>query len=279
MNWELLHFRGDGYMCGIIGIVIGKRYSNEEMKKVKDLFTQVLVAHEERGREATGVAAIFPDSKYIIKKAPVPASEFVKSKEYSNFLKQVTKNTGILLGHTRKPTKGSQWNSENNHPIVTGDTIGVHNGTIKNDDFLFKYEGFSRNSEVDSEVIFSLLNKVNYEDFSGQFVSDVQKSTRKLTGSFTTISLNLKHPSKILVLKYDQPLSYHYSRSLETLFFTSRYVFLRKAFGRSVVTEALPGKTGFLFDLTSESGIKGEYMRKFPIESSDDFLKLIKRED
>ncbi len=75
------------------------------------------------------------------------------------------------------------------------------------------------------------------------------KSSKKMTGSFTTISVNLKHPHELLLLKYKQPLSYHYSKSLETLFFTSGYIFLRKAFGRSVVTEALPSKSAYLFNL------------------------------
>lgn len=152
-------------MCGLAGIVIGKKYSNKELKRVKELFTQILIAHEERGKEATGVAAISPHSGYIMAKSPIPASEFVRSKKYENFLKKVTKKATILLGHTRKPTKGTHWNPKNNHPIVYGKTLGVHNGTIKNDDFLFQYEGLKRNAEVDSEVIFSLLNQVSYSNF------------------------------------------------------------------------------------------------------------------
>lgn len=256
-------------MCGLIGIVIGKKYNRKERNIVKDLFTNILIEHEERGKEATGVTAIWPDSRYIIQKSPVPASEFVKSKEYKKFLKKLDSNMSILLGHTRKPTKGSPWNMENNHPITIGNIVGVHNGIIKNDDHLFNSEGLERHAEVDSEIIFSILNKVNFNDNFGKLAHSIQEVTQKLTGSFTTLSVNVKHPTKILLLKYNQPISYHYSKSLEALFFTSRYLFLRRAFGKSVVTEALPSKTAYMFDLFANSVPKGEPCLKFPIKSGN----------
>lgn len=262
-------------MCGLIGIIIGKKYTNKEMESVKKVFTNLLIGHEERGKEATGVAAISHNAEYYLSKSPVRATEFVKTKEYSDFLDIIRMKTGVILGHTRKPTKGSHWNPKNNHPIVYGSTLGVHNGTIKNDDFLFKYEGLTRNAEVDSEIIFSILNKALYKKKNKKFILDVQRSVRKFAGSFTTISINLEYPSKVLILRYNQPLSYHYSSSLKTLFFASRYIFLRKIFGRSVVAESLSEKTGFLFDLSSKSVKAGGPLLEFPIQSGEDYLKML----
>jgi len=119
-------------MCGLTGIVIGKNYAKDELEKVQELFTQVLLAHEERGREATGVTAIRPDSTCTILKKAIAASEFIKTGEYRDFLAAWDNNVSILLGHTRKPTKGPVFNNVNNHPIVVGDTVGVHNGTVSN---------------------------------------------------------------------------------------------------------------------------------------------------
>jgi glucosamine 6-phosphate synthetase-like amidotransferase/phosphosugar isomerase protein len=261
-------------MCGLTGIAVGKRYSDEELERVKELFTRTLLAHEERGWEATGVSAIWPDSHYTVLKKPQRASEFIETGDYGNFLRTWDKDVCTLLGHTRKPTKGSIWNEDNNHPIIVGDTLGIHNGTIKNDDLLFKNENLARKAEVDSEVIFSMLNNIHwnnkYDCHSHHFVSEVQTCTEKMTGSFTTISVNLKRPSELLLLKYNQPLSYHYSQSLETLFFTSRYIFLRKAFGRSVVTEALPNKSAYVFNLFTNSVPKGQPNLQFPIISYTD---------
>jgi hypothetical protein len=136
---------------------------------------------------------------------------------------------------------------------------------------LFKKENLARKAQVDSEVIFSMLNNIhcnnNCDCHSEHFASEVQTCTKKMIGSFTTISVNLKHPHELLLLKYNQPLSYHYSQSLETLFFTSRYVFLRKAFGRSVVTEALPNKYAYLFNLYTSLVPKGQPYLQIPIVS------------
>jgi len=129
-----------------------------------------------------------------------------------------------------------------------------------------------RNSEVDSEAIFSMLDKVysEYDSVHDRFIPRLQAITKKITGTFTTLSVNLKNPYELLVLKYNQPLSYHYSESLKTLFFTSRYIFLRKAFGRAVITEALPAKSAYVFNLFSNSSPRGTPLLQFPIHSGDE---------
>ncbi len=273
-------------MCGLTGILIGKKYNKEELAKVKELFTHTLLYHEERGREATGVIAIWPDSRYTLLKQPIAASEFIETREYLDFLDQWDADACTLLGHTRKPTKGPAWNKANNHPIIVGDTVGVHNGTIRNDDHLFASEKLPRAGEVDSEIIFSMLNTVlsipssNHKAIddhlmeNGNFVHDIQQVTGKMAGDFTTLSVNLKRPKELLLLKYNQPMSFHYSEDLDTLFFTSRYIFLRKAFGRSVITEALPGKSGYLFtmDEIELEKKRGEPLLHFPIHSAKDFI-------
>ena len=64
--------------------------------------------------------------------------------------------------HTRYATQGiPEWN-DNNHPIITGSVVGVHNGHVSNDDWMFKcvedYVGNDvRIAHVDSEAIFAAL--------------------------------------------------------------------------------------------------------------------------
>ncbi len=259
-------------MCGLTGILIGKTYSEKELLQVKELFTRTLLAHEERGREATGAIALRPDGSYTMIKEPQPACEFIETGKYRDFLDTWDSSVCTILGHTRKPTKGSRWNPLNNHPVIVGETVGIHNGTISNDDSIFEKEEFHRNGEVDSEVIFSLLNSIpgNKKNDRAGFAAAIQTCTAKLTGSFTTISLSFKEPRKLLLLKYNQPLSYHYSKNLDTFFFTSRYIFLRKAFGRSVVTEAMPGRTAFIFDLSNVSLPRGGPISQFSISAAEE---------
>ena len=73
-------------MCGLIGVFHGKRLNSYERSKIKVLFTQLLIANEERGREATGVAAFWKNGKHVIVKKPTSASDFVETAEYKIFL-------------------------------------------------------------------------------------------------------------------------------------------------------------------------------------------------
>lgn len=253
-----------------MGIQLGRRLTCAEHQRVKDLFTGVLLANEERGREATGVAAFWPDGRHRILKLPVCASEFINSPEFADFIQAWDLSACTVLGHTRKPTKGSVWNPDNNHPIQVGRTVGIHNGTIHNDNFLFDTQNLERRAEVDSEIIFSMLDTLDISRMDSKAISAIQGVSRKLTGYFTTLSVQLDNPHEVLVLKYNQPVSFHFSRSLQAYFFSSRYLFLRKAFGRQVVTEALESKTGYLFDATRQGEPVGRPHVDFPLQSTAD---------
>jgi glucosamine 6-phosphate synthetase-like amidotransferase/phosphosugar isomerase protein len=238
--------------------------------QLKNLFTQVLLANEERGKEATGVAASRPDGSVLILKRPICASAFVQTKEYQWWMDAWDEEVCTLLGHTRKPTKGSVWNPHNNHPIQVGRTVGIHNGTIRNDVALFRDAHLERTAEVDSEIIFSLLERSSQKDPQHLLTADIQQISRQLTGQFTTLSFHLLNPEELLVLKYNQPVSFHYCPTLDSYFFSSRYLFLRKAFGRQVVTEALPSRTGYVFNARKVGYAKGQPLRQFPLKSADD---------
>jgi glucosamine 6-phosphate synthetase-like amidotransferase/phosphosugar isomerase protein len=133
-------------------------------------------------------------------------------------------------------------------------TIGIHNGTITNDDEIFlsldrrKDRRRKRIGSVDSEAIFALMDDVDLTKPPENWGKEIRDASSLLVGSYTTLFFNRSLPSMLFLLKYDKPISVHYSPELNSLFFCSRYVFLRKAFGRSVVTEALPSKTGYVFD-------------------------------
>jgi len=236
-------------MCGLTGVLLyPARRSAAEWRAIADVATANLLANEERGREATGIAVIQANGRYQVFKQPVPASELVKVRDYQQVLATVGDDTVCILGHTRMPTKGSRWRNANNHPLLAGHVIGVHNGTISNDDHIFAHLGLPRAGEVDSEVIFRLQDAVDPLRYNGRYPTLVQERVSLLEGTFATLSVDLRKPTGLLVLKQLQPLCLHYEPELEALFFSSRYVFLRKAFGRSVVTEALESGRGFYFD-------------------------------
>lgn len=85
-------------------------------------------------------------------------------KEARDFVKNlsVSRSTLTCILHTRLATQGSEYVNENNHPIRTGNLVGVHNGMVWNDDELFaalqkEDPNIPRHGQVDSEAIFAYL--------------------------------------------------------------------------------------------------------------------------
>jgi len=236
-------------MCGLTGVLLyPTQRSAEEWREIVAVVTANLVYNEERGREAAGVAVIQAGGHCYTFKQPVPASELVEMEGYRRALSAIGDDTVCILGHTRMPTKGSRWHNVNNHPLVAGHVVGVHNGVIANDDRIFARTGLPRVGEVDSEVIFQLQDTVNPLQCNGRYAALLQERVSLLEGTFATLSVDLRRPAGLLVLKHLQPLCLHYEQEWQALFFSSRYVFLRQAFGRSVITEALESGRGFYFD-------------------------------
>jgi hypothetical protein len=82
----------------------------------------------------------------------VAASEFVKRRLC------LPKRARSAILHTRFATQGLPEFNENNHPIVSGPFVGVHNGVIYNDHDIWKAVGHDkRNAVVDSEAIWALM--------------------------------------------------------------------------------------------------------------------------
>ncbi len=249
-------------MCGIAATLLQPRKRTaKEWQTIRDIFSQNLLFNEERGREATGVAIVQCDGSFQILKQPVPASELMATDAYREILDSVGPETVCLLGHTRMPTKGSRWNNVNNHPLLGEHTLGTHNGRILNDDALFVKLRLPRQGAVDSEVILRLLDTLP-PSLDGQYLAHAREKIRSLDGKIVSMVIDLRTPTRLVVIKRNNPLSLHYEAPLQALFFSSRYLFLRKAFGRAVITEALSNETIYSFDarMLSQKG-------KCPIES------------
>lgn len=235
-------------MCGLAGILLFPTdRTATDWQDIRRLFTQTLVFNEARGRDAAGVALIQRDGVFRLFKQPMPASDLVETPPYQEVMAELGSDTTCLLGHARLPTKGSPWNNANNHPLLVGHTLGIHNGLIRNDDEIFAAFHLPRQAQVDSEILFRLLNAVHPLSHNGQYLPQIRERLRHVEGTFATLSVDLRQPTQLVALKYDNPLCLHYEPSLAALFFSSRYLFLRQAFGRSVITEALAPSHAYLF--------------------------------
>ncbi len=236
-------------MCGLTGVLLHPhRRSEAERRQIVEIVTANLVFNEERGREACGVAVIQVDGRCWILKRPIPASALAETEEYRELMEKVDGETTCVLGHTRMPTKGSPLRQINNHPLRTRYVVGIHNGMIYNDDALFARLKLPRAGEVDSEVIFRLLDTVDPLSSNGRYPALLAERMGLLGGPYAVLATDLRRPTGLLALKRLRPLCLHYEAGWEALFFSSRYLFLRRAFGRGVITEALESGYGYYFD-------------------------------
>lgn len=140
-------------MCGIAGFCLNPK-SHERLPEPSKIAAALLEQIEARGTDSTGAAWAPRAFKRInLHKRAVRAREFIKQGRTD--LMQDDTMTAVL--HTRMATQGSPRNNLNNHPILQGPVVGVHNGHLSNDDELFKQLRVARHGEVDSEAAFALI--------------------------------------------------------------------------------------------------------------------------
>lgn len=138
-------------MCGIAGFCINPR---EHLPAPSRMATALLSQIEERGTDSTGMA--WTDASFgsvRLNKAAVKASSYIEK----GAVKRMGAGATTALLHTRYATQGSKENPANNHPIQSGQVVGVHNGHLSNDDALFRELGCKRIAQVDSEAAVALL--------------------------------------------------------------------------------------------------------------------------
>jgi len=145
-------------MCGIAGFCLTQEETGIDANKLSMALLGQIV---QRGEDATGAAWVRYDKKakksnIAVSKAPVPAYEF------GQYLSQMHPKTKRAILHTRWATKGSPQNNLNNHPIVSGGIVGVHNGVLSNDDAVFAHLQAERRAQVDSEAAFALLDRTRF---------------------------------------------------------------------------------------------------------------------
>ena len=243
-------------MCGIAALLLHPEPRSEfQWNSIRKLFTRNLLSNEERGREATGCAVLQQDGRIYLQKTPAPASVFVKRSGYQVLMERIDECTTLVLGHTRQPTKGNPVFNLNNHPLNAGPIFGVHNGQINNDDDLFESFGCPRSAEVDSEIIFRLLESLPFTPDAGEYLENARSVLQRLDGQFTILASDQRYPQRLLVLKHGNPLFVHFLPELNALVFSSRFLFLRKTFGRSVNMDSLPCDQLMIFETPAFPGM------------------------
>src|ERR1044072_5286183 len=188
-------------MCGIAGYSFSLESELDRTVAARALLAGIA----ERGADSVGFA-YRGDSTVTVHKQRTGASELLDRIEIPQTATQ-------LLVHVRDYTKGHPRVLANNHPIRHGAVVGIHNGTITNDDELFAAHGIERaepTMTVDSELIFALAER---------FRGSTAEALEQLVGSMATAWLDEGREELLLARGIGRPL--WIGTSTQELFFAS----------------------------------------------------------
>jgi len=267
-------------MCGIVGVLRFGSLGNKNHRESAIFFgVTLLELTEARGKDATGVVSLFDDGSLMGQKMGTNATEFISrfgGKEhdfdsYTTVIREHDPGLRVMIGHCRKKSVGDSYDNVNNHPIKTGDIVGVHNGTLTNHDVIFKNLKCKRDGDVDSEAIFRL-----FEYFTGgcqnPFTLDiVEEVIDRLHGSFSILAINANNPNQVVSARDARPAEYCFIRPLGIVLVASEKKFIEAAIWKynqmarlfdinkftklksaDVEFSSLADDTAALFDLTIE---------------------------
>lgn len=266
-------------MCGIATISIGRRSRGRiPYTLLRKLTRELLYELQPRGMDASGIAVINdPDSGIgsLVFKKPLRPHRFVVRPRFDEVLNQIGPQTNFIMLHSRAGTAGSSLDNFNNHPIVAGHVIGIHNGTLFNDESLFKRfkERIPREGTVDSEVIFRLYQY--YTDKRGLSPKQAMSATSDdLAGAYTGAMIDMRTPHRMVMFKFQRELSLlrliHYDIVIaisEVRFYDNA----RKRLGLQAKDHyrVVKDGTGFIVDLNEDGRITDKVIDfDIPVERS-----------
>lgn len=176
-------------MCGIAGVYLKNPEFVKDHDGLETFANALFLGIESRGKRATGLVAVKPGGHGThMQKADMSASDFIEARD------PLPEGTRCILLHTRYDTKGDPKNNNNNHPVLSGSTFVTHNGSVSNDDELFKDHEMKRKAVVDSEAIAAIIDKYGLD--ASKF------SLAKIRGNMAIAAIDpIQFPDKLLLAK------------------------------------------------------------------------------
>jgi len=175
-------------MCGIFGVISTSDPVARRRAAVGFEFLGIMA--QERGTDATGIARFYgrptsapstlllppgrlrPDLRvdgWHVSRRAVKWKEFWEAGRHNQ-----AEQARILMGHTRKATRGASANVANLSPMLVGDLLGTHNGGVAIKPLVEEY-GLDLVGNTSSEAIFAALD-------SSCWGADVARMVRLLEG-------------------------------------------------------------------------------------------------
>ena len=138
-------------MCGVFGWVSA---AGRDWRVAHRLLVELAAAHEVRGKDAAGWAALTSRGELLWRRQPGPARALFEGPEFTALRRR---QIAMVIGHARHATAGAPAVNGNNHPHMAGDWLVVHNGAIRYHHAVAACHGLRLTSECDSEVLARLL--------------------------------------------------------------------------------------------------------------------------
>lgn len=228
-------------MCGIVGLAffpdeVGRHYFSLKNKNpaYKRVFKSMLSTAQPLGDDATGAfiatRELASAKKHNIHmyKQPGPVSKFLDSPKGGALIDDCWNlhDTIFAVGHVRAATGSSASDNRNNHPFITDNMIGVHNGIISNHRQLAAEAHLSLRGTCDSEVIFSMINQFAKDpstpDSPAPTMDAVLQAHRLLNGWYTCVMMDQRDFSRLVLFRSRGPLSMMFDPDNRVLLFASR---------------------------------------------------------
>ena len=222
----------------------------------------MLVAAQSRGTDAAGLYVLNEGGECYVYSAQGSAETLVTSLDYWAVLDMIGPTTIAVVGHTRAATTGSPSFNENNHSVVDGNLVGVHNGVITNHRSLRSKYGAA--ADVDSAVILSLLNSRLVD---GDYLSQphLVHSLKELDGSFAIAVADKRQERIFLARNAGSPMEIASNKGRATIWFASTKEIIAKGLNRSVSTATLPiGSIAELTRSTADRVAQGKVLKWAP---------------
>jgi predicted glutamine amidotransferase len=152
-------------MCGIVGVVYGPDGPGVEKWTPSEAAELMFPNVVHRGRHAWGWVHNLDNEKFQLRKWGEEATDENIKKLRNDHELGIPDDSLFWIGHVRHATHGPETVMVNNHPIIHGDWVGVHNGIVYNYREILKKTGRQhKKAEVDSEAIFAAIDKYGLDD-------------------------------------------------------------------------------------------------------------------
>jgi glutamine phosphoribosylpyrophosphate amidotransferase len=252
-------------MCGIIGVVGDVREG--DWHETHGLLTELLVQSMERGKDATGFAAVASPldapqrHRLLTDKAPLAADAFTSTNPFWQTLKRM--RCCSVIAHVRFATSGSPKDNTNNHPFVgKANSFGyslVHNGIISQPEEAAERLGVRLTTDCDSEIIEKTIS------VTGDIPEGLYRCLSDLRGSMAVALIEHRTGTVWLARDANRPLWIARLHDRRRTVFASTPQIIQRAVERRLgrfgdwVDEMFPLATGHVHRLTMDGRLMAAF--------------------